>query len=117
MGARILVCDDDAGMRETLEAVLTDDGYEVCAAADGAEALAQLRKHPFQVMLLDLRMPDASGIELLPRIKLLAPDVAVIIMTAYGTIKNAVEAVRSMDRFHAPFVCAVAVAVRFVLLV
>ncbi len=105
MGARILVCDDDAGMRETLEAVLTDDGYEVCAAADGAEALAQLRKHPFQVMLLDLRMPDASGIELLPRIKLLAPDVAVIIMTAYGTIKNAVEAVRqgAFDFVTKPF--------------
>jgi len=105
MGARILVCDDDVGMRETLEAVLTDDGYDVSAAADGAGALAQLRKHQFQVMLLDLRMPDANGIELLPRIKQLAPDIAVIMMTAYGTIKTAVEAVRcgAFDFVTKPF--------------
>jgi two-component system, NtrC family, response regulator AtoC len=105
MGARILVCDDDAGMRESLEAVLTDDGYEVCTAADGAGALARLHKQQFKVMLLDLRMPDANGIELLSRIKQLAPDTAVIIMTAYGTIKNAVEAVRqgAFDFITKPF--------------
>jgi two-component system, NtrC family, response regulator AtoC len=105
MGGRIIVCDDDAGMRETLQAVLTDDGYDVCVAANGADALAQLHKQPFQVMLLDLRMPDSNGIELLPRIKQLAPDMAVIIMTAYGTIKNAVEAVHqgAFDFVTKPF--------------
>jgi DNA-binding NtrC family response regulator len=94
MGARILVVDDDIGMRETLEAVLTADGYDVAAASTGEEALAAIKLSSFDLMLLDNKMPDHMGTDLIPSIKQISPDTAVIIMTAFGTIKTAVESVK-----------------------
>lgn len=103
--ASILIVDDDLGMRETLEAVLVDDGLQVVSAASGQEALKRLETRTFHVVLLDLRMPDSNGLELLPRIKATAPETSVIIMTAYGTIKTAVEAVKlgAFDFITKPF--------------
>lgn len=94
MGARILVVDDDIGMRETLEAVLTADGYDVAVASNGEEALAAIRQNSFDLTLLDNKMPDHMGTDLIPAIKQISPDNVVIIMTAFGTIKTAVESVK-----------------------
>jgi DNA-binding NtrC family response regulator len=94
MGAKILVVDDDIGMRETLEAVLAADGYDVAVASNGEEALAAIRQKNFDLMLLDNKMPDHMGTDLIPAIKKISPDTVVIIMTAYGTIKTAVESVK-----------------------
>ncbi|MCL4514713.1 MAG: sigma-54 dependent transcriptional regulator [Firmicutes bacterium] len=105
MKARILVADDDPGMRETLEAVLAEDGYDAGVAASGAEAMHILAKRPFDVMLLDLKMPDITGLELLSQARRIAPEMAVIMMTAFGTVKIAVEAVKegAYDFLTKPF--------------
>ncbi|MGE5583889.1 MAG: sigma-54-dependent transcriptional regulator [Bacillota bacterium] len=105
MGARILVVDDDLGMRDTLEAVLTAEGYEVGVAVNGAETTEILARESFDVMLLDFKMPDCTGVELLPLIKKAAPEMPVIMMTAYGTVKAAVEAVKqgAYDFITKPF--------------
>ncbi|HBE78644.1 MAG TPA: hypothetical protein DDW65_12840, partial [Firmicutes bacterium] len=103
--ARILVVDDDLGMRDTLEAVLIAEGYQVMVASDGAETEAVLDRESFDVMLLDFKMPDCTGVELLSRIKRLAPNMPIIMMTAYGTVKVAVEAVKqgAYDFITKPF--------------
>ncbi|MEW6228654.1 MAG: sigma-54 dependent transcriptional regulator [Bacillota bacterium] len=90
----ILVVDDDQGIRETLEAVLSEEGYRISTAATGQSALQMAGERDFQLVLLDLRMPDIGGLELLPRLRSELPWAPVIIMTAYGTIKTAVEAVK-----------------------
>jgi two-component system response regulator AtoC len=94
MAARILIVDDDAGMRETLEAVLTSDGYDVAVSSNGEEALSAIGKSAFDLMLLDNKMPDHMGTDLIGVIKEISPDTVVIIMTAFGTIKTAVESVK-----------------------
>ena len=82
-------------MRETLEAVLKEDGYEVEPPRDGAEAVMMAKAGAFDVVLLDLRMPDCTGLDILPELKTALPEAAVIMMTAYGTVKTAVEAVKN----------------------
>ena len=69
MQERILVVDDDNGMRETLEAVLSSDGYQLGVAAGGAEALQILKRDEFDIILLDLKMPGYDGLELLTQIR------------------------------------------------
>jgi DNA-binding NtrC family response regulator len=105
MEKRVLVVDDDPGMRETLEAVLTADGYTVSTAENGKEALDILGTGSFDIMLLDLKMPDCLGTELLPKVKSIAPEIVVIMMTAFGTIKSAVEALKlgAYDFITKPF--------------
>ncbi|MCR4402514.1 MAG: sigma-54 dependent transcriptional regulator [Firmicutes bacterium] len=101
----VLIVDDDEGIRETLEAVLSEEGYEVAAAGTGRDALELARGREFHLVLLDLRMPDMSGLEILPRLRSELPRTPVIIMTAYGTIKTAVEAVKqgAYDFVSKPF--------------
>ena len=105
MKEKILVVDDDPGMRDTLEAVLSADDYKVSTAANGKDAIDILERSKFDILLLDLKMPDCKGTELLPKIKKLDPDNIVIMMTAYGTIKTAVEAVKlgAYDFITKPF--------------
>ncbi|MGB6744583.1 MAG: response regulator, partial [Terracidiphilus sp.] len=93
--ACILVIDDEAGIRESLEVLLSLEGYAVTMAADGAEGLRQLEVDNFDLVLLDLALPGQSGIELLPKIKERQPELPVIMITAYGTVDNVVEAVRA----------------------
>lgn len=103
---RILVVDDEKIKRLTLADDLGGQGYEVAAAADGAEALRKLDQERFDVVVTDLKMPEVDGIELLKRIKQgpLA-EIAVIVMTAYGSIPVAVEAVKlgAYDFITKPF--------------
>jgi DNA-binding NtrC family response regulator len=93
--ATILVIDDEAGIRESLEVLLTLEGYAVKMAADGEEGLRILELENFDLVLLDLALPGRSGLELLPLIKERQPELPVIMITAYGTVDNVVEAVRA----------------------
>ena len=94
-GAIILVIDDEAAIRESLEVLLTLEGYTVKMAVDGEQGLRTLEQESFDLVLLDLALPGQSGMELLPQIKERQPELPVIMITAYGTVDNVVEAVRA----------------------
>ena len=91
----ILVIDDEAAIRESLEVLLTLEGYTVQMAVDGEQGLRALEQDSFDLLLLDLALPGQSGLELLPQIKELRPDLPVIMITAYGTVDNVVDAIRA----------------------
>ncbi len=93
--ASILVIDDEAAIRESLEVLLTLEGYAVRLAADGEEGLRLLDLESFDLLLLDLALPGQSGLELLPQIKERQPQLPVIMITAYGTVENVVDAIRA----------------------
>ncbi len=93
--AKILVIDDEAGIRESLEVLLSLEGYSPRMAADGEEGLRMLEHDTFDLVLLDLALPRCSGLELLPEIKEQHPDLPVIMITAYGSVDNVVEAIRA----------------------
>src|SRR5713101_3896963 len=91
----ILIVDDEAEIRESLETLLEIEGYTAGSAASGREGLAQIAERPFDVILLDLALPDKNGMDVLTEIRLLNPTQAVIMITAYGTVENAVRAMQS----------------------
>jgi len=93
--AGVLVVDDERSLRFTLSESLSEEGYRVETAADGAEALARVENGDVQLVLLDQKLPDANGIDVLRKIKAKRPEVQVVIMTAYGKFENAVEAARA----------------------
>ncbi|MCC7175347.1 MAG: sigma-54-dependent Fis family transcriptional regulator [Bryobacterales bacterium] len=93
--ARILVVDDDENLRWVLQTQLEELGYKVSTACGGAEALAAIQKEPPSLVLTDLKMPGLSGMELLRKIRAECPELPVVIMTAFGTIQSAVEAIRA----------------------
>ena len=93
--AGVLVVDDERSLRFTLQESLSEEGYRVETASDGAEALARVEGGDFQLVLLDQKLPDTSGIEVLKKIKARRPEIQVVIMTAYGKFENAVEAARA----------------------
>jgi DNA-binding NtrC family response regulator len=90
----ILIVDDEARQRQTLASLVGGWGHEVLQAANGDEALALLGGRAVDLVITDLRMPGTSGLELLARCRELRPDIDVVVMTAYGTIEGAVEAMR-----------------------
>jgi|UniRef100_A0A7C5AN17 two-component system response regulator HydG len=96
---QILVVDDDKAMRDACQQILTRQGFQVEEAASARQGLAQLEKSAFDVVLLDLVMPDQDGLETLKKIKALDPNCEVIIITGYGTIPTAVEAMKA-GAFH-----------------
>ena len=90
----ILIVDDDDTMRLALSESLESCGYHIFAAENGAEALDVFKKKKFDLVITDMRMPGMTGIEVLQGVKLLSPDVPVILITAYGTVNTAVEAMK-----------------------
>ncbi|HEY4354184.1 MAG TPA: sigma-54 dependent transcriptional regulator [Acidobacteriaceae bacterium] len=92
---RILIIDDEAGIRDSLETLLTLEGFTVEMAVDGTSGLDLLTRNPYDLLLLDLALPGESGIDLLPRIKSMVPELPVIMITAYGTVGNVVDAIRA----------------------
>ena len=94
-GPSILVIDDESAIRESLEVLLMLEGYQVRMAVDGEEGLRTLEQENFDLVLLDLALPGQSGIELLPQIKDRHPELPVIMITAYGTVENVVDAIRA----------------------
>jgi two-component system response regulator FlrC len=91
---RVLIVDDDPALRRLARDVLADEGYELRDAADGDAALALLRAQPTDVVVSDLRMPGLDGMALLAAARRLPDPPAVILLTAYGTVPQAVEAMR-----------------------
>lgn len=101
----ILLIDDDASLRRVMEYSLVENGYRVLAAASGEEGLAFLAKEKCDAVVTDITMPGMSGMEVLARVRAADPDLPVIIITAYGTIESAVEAMRlgAYDYITKPF--------------
>jgi DNA-binding NtrC family response regulator len=93
--ANVLIIDDEAAIRESLEALLTMEGFTVTMAADGPAGLEHLAHSEFDLLLLDLALPGESGIDLLPRILEMQPQLPVIMITAFGTVANVVDAIRA----------------------
>src|SRR5712692_78611 len=91
----VLIIDDEAAIRESLETLLELEGYEVEAAASGEEGLARIGDRPFDLVLLDLALPDRNGIDLLAELRAHDPQLSVIMITAYGTVENAVKAMQA----------------------
>jgi two-component system NtrC family response regulator/two-component system response regulator HydG len=91
---RVVVIDDEVNAAAALETLLKEDGYEVARAHDAHGGLQLLEKEEPDVVLTDLRMPGMDGIELLAKIKQVRPETMVILMTAYGTVKTAVRAMK-----------------------
>ncbi|MEI9972219.1 MAG: response regulator [Ignavibacteriota bacterium] len=92
---RILVVDDDESLRWVTQAQLQQSGYHVDAAANAKEALAWIHENPPDLVITDLMMPGMSGIELLKSIRTDYPEIIVILVTAFGTVENAVEAMKA----------------------
>jgi DNA-binding NtrC family response regulator len=93
-GTKILLVDDDDNLRWVTQTQLEEAGYAVTTAADGETAIASIERERPGLVVTDLKMPGMSGMELLDRIRSDDPDLPVIIMTAFGTIQNAVQAVK-----------------------
>jgi two-component system response regulator HydG len=94
MSARILIVDDEPGMRRSLAIMLRRQGYAVVEAADGVEASERLGQDVFDLVIADVRMEPVSGLDLLKHVKQASPATEVVLMTAFGTIESAVEAMR-----------------------
>ncbi|PYO89621.1 MAG: hypothetical protein DMD58_08785 [Gemmatimonadetes bacterium] len=90
----VLVVDDEDGIRQALTRFLTRLGYDVQAAANAAEALQLLPAHHPQAMLCDIRMPETSGVELLPKVLAQDPDLAVLMLTAIDEPRTAIECLK-----------------------
>src|SRR5438270_6283619 len=91
----VLIIDDEAAIRESLETLLELEGYAVESASSGEEGLARLGDGSFDLVLLDLALPDRNGIDLLAEIHAHDPHLSVIMITAYGTVENAVRAMQA----------------------
>jgi DNA-binding NtrC family response regulator len=91
---KILIVDDESEMRIALEKTLKRENYQLVCVEDGKQALDQFENHVFDLILTDVRMPKLSGLELLRAVKERSPKIPVVMMTAYGTIDNAVEAMK-----------------------
>jgi len=105
MAERILIVDDEASLRDALARILTAEGYEVRQAGDGKEALGILGAQPFDFLLCDLRMPVMGGLDLLREITARGIPGTVIMMSAFGTVETAVEAMKlgAYDYVSKPF--------------
>jgi two-component system response regulator PilR (NtrC family) len=95
MAASILVADDEPASREALYDSLTDQGYDVTAVNDGTEALAELHRSDFDLLVSDLRMPGLDGLQLLRETRKLCPQTLVILVTAHASVETVVEAMRA----------------------
>jgi two-component system response regulator HydG len=103
--ATLLIADDDPGLRESLERTLTREGYRVVLASDGRAALERVQAGGVDLIVTDLRMPGLTGLELLRAAKAIMPDVDVILLTAFGTVEEAVKAMKdgAYDFLTKPF--------------
>ena len=102
---RILVVDDEEIIRNLLYDTLSKTGYRVKTAKDGQEAISQIEKEPFEIVIADFKMPGMNGIELLQNILKINPDICVLIITAYSAVESAVSAMKlgAYDYICKPF--------------
>ncbi|HEX2865750.1 MAG TPA: sigma-54 dependent transcriptional regulator [Ignavibacteriales bacterium] len=104
MSAKVLIVDDEKVIRESLEMLLKDEGYKAETAADGEEALQKISGDDYDVVITDIKMPKLDGIELMQKSARISPETFFIIMTAYASVKTAIEALRegAYDYFIKP---------------
>lgn len=91
---RVLIADDEPAARSALGEMLREEGYEVQTAADGYKALGKIDEWTPDVLITDVKMPALGGIELMQKLRERLPEVAIIVMTAFGSVEGAVEAMR-----------------------
>ena len=105
IGKSILIVDDEKNIRLTLSQAMEVLEVETDTAANGEEALAKLKEKEFGLILLDLKMPGMDGMEVLRQVSEIRPDIRIIIITAYGTVESAVEAMKlgAADFIQKPF--------------
>jgi len=105
MGSKILVVDDEINVRELLSHLLENEGYHVELASSAEEALEKIKRAVFDLIISDIRMPGMDGLELLEKIGTMNVDSAVILITGYGSIDSAVEAIKlgALDYIEKPF--------------
>ena len=98
--ARILIIDDDENIRKALAAILEEEGYKVDTAETAKQAIEKTEKNVYNLALIDIRLPDMEGTELLTKMKDTVPKMRKIIVTGYPTLHNAIEAVnRGADAY------------------
>ena len=98
--AKIIVVDDDENIRNTMKTILEDEGYVVDLAATGSEAIQKTQKAAYNIALLDIRLPDMEGVELLKLIKDTVPPIRKIMVTGYPSMQNAISALnKSADAY------------------
>ncbi|HOB52104.1 MAG TPA: response regulator [Acidobacteriota bacterium] len=102
---RILIVDDDPDVCEYLQKFLSKDGYDVTTVANPTQVLDELKNKPYQIIILDLKMPGMSGEELLRRIRAIDSDICIIIYTGYPTVDSAVDTMKQQvfDYIKKPF--------------
>ena len=105
MKEKILIVDDQFGIRILLNEVFQKEGYQTFQAANGVQALEIVTKHQPDLVLLDMKIPGMDGIEILKRMKVIDPEIRVIIMTAYGELDMIQEAkdLGALTHFAKPF--------------
>src|SRR5882757_3795507 len=91
---QVLIVDDEPNLRKILSAQLARDGYDVMTAEDGEQGLAILREHHIDLVITDLKMPKVDGMQLLREAIAEDPELPIVMITAHGTIDNAVEALK-----------------------
>src|SRR4051812_25737497 len=91
----VLIIDDESAIRESLETLLETEGYAVQSASSAEEGLARLAEREYDLLLLDLALPDRNGLDLLRDLRIQNPQLSIIMITAYGTVENAVKAMQS----------------------
>jgi two-component system response regulator PilR (NtrC family) len=103
--AKLLIVEDERSMREILTMLLESEGYNVVAANDGQEGTSWLEKDIFDLVITDIKMPGVDGFGVLAKVKELSPETAVIMITAFGTMESALEAMKlgAYDYIHKPF--------------
>ena len=94
-GGHILIIDDEASLRQTMARILLRAGFEVTTVATGSESFTVLNEHPFDLIYLDIRLPDVNGLEVLKTIRAQFPELPIILFTAQPDLHSAVEALRS----------------------
>jgi len=102
---KILIVDDEEGMREFLTYMLEGESFQVSTAASGLEALEKIRREEFALVLADVKMPGIDGLEMLRRIKEIDEQTVVIVMTAYASLDTAIKAIKfdAYDYLIKPF--------------
>jgi DNA-binding NtrC family response regulator len=101
----ILVVDDEEVMRDVLQTLLMQAGYDVTLAEDGAQAITAARANTFDAALVDVMLPEVSGLDLLPELKRIDPELVVVVITAFASVETAIEAMRrgAFDYVAKPF--------------
>lgn len=105
MTPSVLIVDDEKNIRLTLAAAIKSMQLDAATAVNGEEALEKIRQSNYDVMLLDIKMPGIDGIQVLERVRALKPEMSIIMITAHGTVENAVEAMKlgAVDFLQKPF--------------